>query len=143
MGSLSKFSCVRQFIVIFVIVKHNLKICCKFLIVYALVLWQNNTRGEDTNTSKQWQLGITIYISTTQPQIVESSIINNILNCANIAKLVYCVHNAILYGIIVLRFLIQGYIKNCHLKNACFLHFAGLSRSVIRQFVYICEMHTK
>ena len=44
MGSLSKFSCKRQFIVIFVIVKHNLKICCEFLIVYTLVLWQNNTR---------------------------------------------------------------------------------------------------
>ena len=45
MGSFSYFICKRQFIVIFVIVKHNLKI----LIVYALVLWQNNTRWYGKN----------------------------------------------------------------------------------------------
>ena len=37
MVSLAKFNCERRFIVIFVIVKHNWKICYGFLIVYRLV----------------------------------------------------------------------------------------------------------
>ena len=36
--SFLKFSCEMKFIVIFVIVKHNLKICCGFLIIYGLVV---------------------------------------------------------------------------------------------------------
>ena len=39
MVSLSKFNCERPFIVIFVIVKHNLKICCGFLIIDGLIFW--------------------------------------------------------------------------------------------------------
>ena len=42
---LSKFNCERPFIVIFVIVKHNWKICCGFLNVDGLVFRNLGHRG--------------------------------------------------------------------------------------------------
>ena len=51
---LSKFICERPFIVIFVTVKHNWKICCGFLIVDGLVFQNLGHRGTLEKVYKIW-----------------------------------------------------------------------------------------